>query len=141
MIDGGPFRWVRHPRYAGLLLSRLAFVLIFASAIGWALLVVWFAVILRRIRLEEAHLGRSFGDAWTRYAEGRASDLPPGRPLFARVIRMNCEDSHAIPSLRPCSNTLTPATPGELPPLTRPAPVILAPLAAFIGIALRDTKC
>ncbi len=76
VIETGPFRWVRHPRYAVLLLSRLAFVLIFASAFGWALLLVWLVVVLRRVRLEEAHLARLYGEAWRRYAEGRPRLLP-----------------------------------------------------------------
>jgi protein-S-isoprenylcysteine O-methyltransferase Ste14 len=77
LLTDGPFHFVRHPRYAALLLSRAAFALAFASAIAWALLPGWVAVLLRRIRREEAHLRAGFGEAYESYV-GRAAALVPG---------------------------------------------------------------
>ena len=77
LMTTGPFRYVRHPRYAGILGVRAAYALTFASAIGWGLAVVWLIVLLRRIRLEEAHLRTEFGDGYERYA-ARTPRLIPG---------------------------------------------------------------
>ena len=77
VMTTGPFRYIRHPRYTGILGVRAAFALSFASAIGWGLAAGWLIVLLRRIRLEEAHLRAEFGDSYERYA-ARTSRLIPG---------------------------------------------------------------
>jgi len=76
LMTTGPFRFVRHPRYAGILGVRAAYALTFASPVGWALAVAWLVVLLRRIYLEEAHLRAEFGDRYERYA-ARTSRLIP----------------------------------------------------------------
>jgi protein-S-isoprenylcysteine O-methyltransferase Ste14 len=76
IITEGPYRWVRHPRYAGLLLNRAGFALVFASVIGWALFAGWYLLVRRRIRLEEEHLQKRYGPTWEQYAAGRARLVP-----------------------------------------------------------------
>ncbi|MBV9209182.1 MAG: hypothetical protein JOZ52_01060, partial [Acidobacteria bacterium] len=41
LMTDGPFRYLRHPRYAGLIISRIAFALVFASLPGWLLVLGW----------------------------------------------------------------------------------------------------
>ena len=77
LMTTGPFRHIRHPRYAGILGVRAASALTFASTIGWMLAAAWLIVLLRRMRLEEAHLQAEFGDGYARYA-ARTSRLIPG---------------------------------------------------------------
>ena len=77
IMTEGPFRFVRHPRYTAFLLRKLAWPLLFASVIGWALLAVWVLLIIRRIRREESHLAEIFGSKYTAYA-GRTARLIPG---------------------------------------------------------------
>ncbi len=77
IMTTGPFRYVRHPRYAGILGVRAAYALTLASPVGWVLAAAWLVVLLRRIRLEEAHLRAEFGDGYDRYA-ARTSRLIPG---------------------------------------------------------------
>jgi protein-S-isoprenylcysteine O-methyltransferase Ste14 len=77
VITSGPYRFVRHPRYAGLLVSRLAFALTYASPLAWALGLVWAALVARRIPREEAHLRRLFGADYEAYA-ARTARLIPG---------------------------------------------------------------
>ncbi len=72
----GPYRFVRHPRYLGLLLSRAAISLVFASIIGWVILIGWIVVVLRRIWLEERHLEHVFGRHYEVYSQNRARLLP-----------------------------------------------------------------
>ena len=76
VIARGPFRFVRHPRYVGLIASRAAFALAFGSVLGYAFVPVWVAIVLRRIRLEEAHLVGLFGDRYRAYADATARLLP-----------------------------------------------------------------
>lgn len=68
LMTSGPYRFVRHPRYAGLLATRLALPLVFCSLIGCALAIVWAFLIRRRARLEEHYLSAKFGETYTTYA-------------------------------------------------------------------------
>jgi protein-S-isoprenylcysteine O-methyltransferase Ste14 len=77
IMTDGPFRYVRHPRYAGLIVSRVAFALTFASAIAWLFVLGWVLLVLRRIHLEEAQLQKLFGADYAAYAQ-RTARLFPG---------------------------------------------------------------
>ena len=76
LMTGGPFRFVRHPRYAAFLVRKLAWPLLFASPIGWALLPAWLVLISKRIRREEAHMTELFGAEYAAYAHRSARLLP-----------------------------------------------------------------
>jgi protein-S-isoprenylcysteine O-methyltransferase Ste14 len=76
LMTGGPFRFVRHPRYAAFLIRKMAWPLLLASAIGWALLPIWVLLLFRRIRREESHLTELFGADYTAYADRTARLLP-----------------------------------------------------------------
>jgi protein-S-isoprenylcysteine O-methyltransferase Ste14 len=75
-VTHGAYRYIRHPRYAALTLSKLAFALIFASLIGWLLLALWLLIVRRRIRREEPHLREVFGGAYAAYTKNTARLLP-----------------------------------------------------------------
>lgn len=75
-VTYGAYRYIRHPRYAALALSKLALALVFASLIGWLLLAVWLLVVRRRIRREEPHLQEVFGSAYAEYMKNTARLLP-----------------------------------------------------------------
>ncbi len=77
LMTGGPFRFVRHPRYSSILFSRAAIALALASILGWILALAWGYLILRRIRLEEIHLREIFGAQYETYA-ARTWRLLPG---------------------------------------------------------------
>lgn len=66
----GPYRFLRHPRYIGLLATRLALPIVFGSMLGWAVACVWFALIRRRSHLEEHYMTEKFGRAYSEYASG-----------------------------------------------------------------------
>ena len=76
----GPYRWVRHPRYLGLFLSRLSLCLTLGSPIGWCLLAPWWLLIRRRVRREERYLRAKFGAAYDDYARGTPALGPRFRP-------------------------------------------------------------
>ena len=77
LMTGGPYRWVRHPRYASMLLLGASMPLVFASVIGWLVLVVIVLAVQHRIAREEPHLRQEFGAAYDRYA-GHTARLVPG---------------------------------------------------------------
>jgi protein-S-isoprenylcysteine O-methyltransferase Ste14 len=78
VITSGPYRLVRHPSYAGLLLI-LSGIAIVAYA-NWislaAVIVLSLAGLAYRIRVEEAALSSTLGQAYTSYAAGRKRLIP-----------------------------------------------------------------
>ncbi len=76
MMDRGPYRFVRHPRYAGLIVCSVAIALTMASAIAWLLAIGWIFVNVRRVDLEEGHLRQLFGKEYDRYAAHTARFVP-----------------------------------------------------------------
>jgi protein-S-isoprenylcysteine O-methyltransferase Ste14 len=76
LVTDGPFRHLRHPRYAGVLLFLSGIALVFRSWLALALVVPVLAVLLWRIADEEALLRETFGPEWDAYA-GRTRRLLP----------------------------------------------------------------
>jgi protein-S-isoprenylcysteine O-methyltransferase Ste14 len=68
VVSSGPYRWVRHPSYSGLLLILAGFGLALGNWLSLgACLVVPLPAIVRRIHVEEAELNRVLGDAYRSY--------------------------------------------------------------------------
>ena len=76
LVTHGPFRIVRHPRYAGLLGLKASFALTFASVLGWISLAVAVVLVRRRIQLEENHLLGVFGQTYQSYMQRTARMFP-----------------------------------------------------------------
>jgi protein-S-isoprenylcysteine O-methyltransferase Ste14 len=73
----GPYRWTRHPLYAGSTVIGVGLVIACAQAIVGVLVVAYLAVTLSAaVATEEAHLTEKFGAAYPAYREGRASGAP-----------------------------------------------------------------
>ena len=78
VVSRGPYRWVRHPSYTGLLLIAAGFGLAFSNWPGLAIcLVLPAAAMLRRIQVEESELTRVLGDPYRAYRD-RTKRLIPG---------------------------------------------------------------
>jgi len=69
LMTRGPYQFIRHPRYAGFLLSKVALALLYASIIGWALVIGTILLIIHRINREEEHLRQVFGTKYDDYAQ------------------------------------------------------------------------
>jgi protein-S-isoprenylcysteine O-methyltransferase len=77
LVRRGPYRWLRHPSYTGILLSFFGLGLAFGSWASAAVaLLVMGAGILPRIRVEEHALAGAFGTAYTEYAAATWRLLP-----------------------------------------------------------------
>jgi protein-S-isoprenylcysteine O-methyltransferase Ste14 len=77
LITSGPYRWLRHPTYTGLLLALSAAGL--AMGDGLALLVLTvlpFWAFKGRIKREEALLLEQFGETYRRYSQNTGRLLP-----------------------------------------------------------------
>lgn len=77
VCDRGPYRYVRHPGYLGMLLSLLAFPLVLGS--GWAMLptLVGAALLVMRTRLEDRFLTEKL-PGYAAYAAQTRWKLLPG---------------------------------------------------------------
>ena len=77
VVSSGPYRWIRHPSDAGLLLIVAGF----GAAVGnWlslaACVLLPLPAIVWRIRVEEAELNRVLGHAYRTYQSDRARLIP-----------------------------------------------------------------
>jgi protein-S-isoprenylcysteine O-methyltransferase Ste14 len=78
VIDSGPYRWVRHPSYTGILLLMVGLSLVYGNWPALAILLVLPAgVLIHRIFVEETVLTEVIGRAYTDYA-ARTKRLAPG---------------------------------------------------------------
>jgi protein-S-isoprenylcysteine O-methyltransferase Ste14 len=75
-MNQGPYRFVRHPRYASAIAGKAAMALIFASLFGWLLMLAWGMLLLNKIALEEKHLRNLFGSNYESYAQTTARVIP-----------------------------------------------------------------
>ena len=77
VVDCGPYRWVRHPSYAGLILT---FVGIGLALGNWAALIVLAllptAGLVVRIRFEERALLHGLGEPYRRFAASHPHLFP-----------------------------------------------------------------
>jgi protein-S-isoprenylcysteine O-methyltransferase Ste14 len=90
----GPYRWMRHPLYAGSTIMALGVVIASRSAIVGVLALLYMAAtITAAIKTEEAFLRAAFGDAYDRYAgahrDAADASAEPIRRRFsvARAVR------------------------------------------------------
>jgi protein-S-isoprenylcysteine O-methyltransferase Ste14 len=78
VVDSGPYRWVRHPSYTGLLLSLVGIGLTLGNWLSVLALAVLPTVgLVQRVRVEEAALVAGLGEPYERFAATR-SRLVPG---------------------------------------------------------------
>jgi len=76
LVRGGPYRWVRHPIYSGLLLAIAGSAVARGEWRGILALVIAFAALWRKLRLEERWLGEAFGNEYAKYRAEVAALIP-----------------------------------------------------------------
>ena len=76
-MNNGPYRYVRHPRYAAAIIGKIAMALIFASASDgcWRLHGACY-LLLNKIAIEEEHMRKVFGWQYESYARTTARLIP-----------------------------------------------------------------
>ena len=79
LVQSGPYRFIRHPAYAGDLLIMLGLAVGYSSLAGFAaILFVLLPSVVYRIRVEDKLLSEHFGATFIEYAN-RVARLMPGR--------------------------------------------------------------
>ena len=77
LIRRGPYRWIRHPIYTGMLAALLAVAItqgLLSGLVGFAL--VLFAL-FRKARREESFLSQEFGEGFAEHRQHTGMFLPP----------------------------------------------------------------
>jgi len=78
IVQGGPYRWIRHPAYTGLLIIFLGMGIAFTNWLSLILIVVPITTLfLCRMRIEEDALSEELGAAYLEYRK-RTKRLLPG---------------------------------------------------------------
>lgn len=67
LIQAGPYQYIRHPRYLGILSCFLGISLIFRSLLAVILVIALAAVFVWRMFAEEALMRQEFGEEWEAY--------------------------------------------------------------------------
>lgn len=80
LITDGPYRSIRHPRYLGGMIQGIGLSLLFRSWIGLALTCLFVAIVLFRIKDEEALMSKEFGEEWENYCKKSWRLIPFVRP-------------------------------------------------------------
>lgn len=77
VVDWGPYRWVRHPSYSGMIITFVGMGLALGNWVSLAVLVVVpTAGLIVRIRVEERTLLGSLGEPYRRFAAARPRLFP-----------------------------------------------------------------
>ena len=78
LVQEGPYRYIRHPGYAGFLLMALGISLAYSSLIGLlAIFILFLPGLAYRMKVEEKLLKEHFGEEYLRY-QGRTKKVLPG---------------------------------------------------------------
>jgi protein-S-isoprenylcysteine O-methyltransferase Ste14 len=76
LIRGGPYARVRHPIYTGLLLGFIGTAIVRGEWRGVLAVVIAFAALWRKLRLEERWMSETFGEQYRLYRERTAALIP-----------------------------------------------------------------
>jgi len=76
LIRTGPYRFVRHPIYSGLLLAFVGTAIVRGEWRGAAALAILFVAVWRKLKIEERFMSETFGDAYARYREEVRALIP-----------------------------------------------------------------
>lgn len=76
LVRSGPYAWVRHPIYAGLLAMLAGTALAIGQVRGLLALLIAFAALWRKLRLEERWMHETFGGAYDDYCRDVKALLP-----------------------------------------------------------------
>jgi protein-S-isoprenylcysteine O-methyltransferase Ste14 len=76
LIRSGPYRFVRHPIYTGLLVAIVGSAIVRGEWRGVVAIAIAIAALWRKLRLEERWLGETFGDEYAKYRAEVSALIP-----------------------------------------------------------------
>jgi protein-S-isoprenylcysteine O-methyltransferase Ste14 len=76
LITTGPYAWVRHPIYTGILTGFLGMAIAISQVRGFIVFVLISLVFWAKLRMEEEWMRSQFGETYTAYAHQTAALVP-----------------------------------------------------------------
>jgi protein-S-isoprenylcysteine O-methyltransferase Ste14 len=76
LIRGGPYRWVRHPIYSGILLALFGTAVARRQLIGFIAVAFFLIGFLIKSRIEEQLMRKTFGDQYVEYSRSTGALVP-----------------------------------------------------------------
>ncbi|PKP00941.1 MAG: hypothetical protein CVU14_06295 [Bacteroidetes bacterium HGW-Bacteroidetes-9] len=76
LVTNGPYKWVRHPRYSGIVIFLIGISLAFRSWGGIVVAICLLPVFLWRIKDEEKLMHQEFGAEWINYKKQTSCLIP-----------------------------------------------------------------
>jgi len=76
MVTSGPYRVIRHPMYAAVLMISFGLACLTQSVLGLAVVVIYFALLSRLIPIEESRLLSAYGESYAAYQRGTRRLVP-----------------------------------------------------------------
>ena len=77
LVERGPFRWVRHPSYTGVLLAFVGWAVTLWNWVAMAVVLVpIFVAFVRRMNVEEDALSRALGERYVEYMKRTKRLIP-----------------------------------------------------------------
>ncbi len=76
LTTNGLYKYVRHPRYTGMISALAGACLIAQTRLAWIVAAVWLLCVLLSILLEEREMRRRFGPAYEEYSHATPRFLP-----------------------------------------------------------------
>jgi len=76
LVRSGPYRWVRHPIYSGMVLAMLGTALARGQVRGFVAFVLLYAGFLVKSRIEERFMANTFGPAYDDYRHTTGALVP-----------------------------------------------------------------
>jgi protein-S-isoprenylcysteine O-methyltransferase Ste14 len=76
LVRSGPYRWVRHPIYSGILLAIIGSALARGKAVGLLSIALFWIGFLIKSRMEEEFMRKTFGEQYIQYAQETGALVP-----------------------------------------------------------------
>ncbi|HEY4292180.1 isoprenylcysteine carboxylmethyltransferase family protein [Luteibacter sp.] len=76
LIEAGPYRYIRHPIYTGILLAFIGTAIQVGDVRGIFAVLIVFVSFWRKLRMEERMLGETFGDVYAAYKRRTSALIP-----------------------------------------------------------------
>jgi protein-S-isoprenylcysteine O-methyltransferase Ste14 len=76
LVRGGPYRWVRHPIYSGILLALFGTAVARRQVIGFIAVAFFLLGFLIKSKIEERLMRKTFGDQYVEYSRSTGALVP-----------------------------------------------------------------